>query len=390
MNAARTRRRPPTACFAVAYFPKYLPAGAEIQSYFISQHMLSRGWSVHFTSDDCGQPTPQLHNEDGIWVHKLKRTRLLNPFRCWSFYRELLRMNADIYYQRGGTEYTLITSLVARTLRRKFVWAASSDIDCQTDGFRRILRTEAATGIKRAILWLDARVRDAMVSLGRKGADVIVVQGESQKQRMKEEFGRESVVIKSGHPVPKGLVQKKHPPTAVWISNIKRLKHPETFIELVRECTDVPGRFLLVGGGTSPLYLDRLKRLSHGLSNLEWVGAVPFWQTNELLAEASVLVNTSAFEGFPNTFVQAWLRETPVVSLTVDPDGILQRERIGFCSQTFPRMVRDVRRLLSDQSLRSAMGKRARIYAEREHDLSDKVQQYAALFEALYSEGGVV
>jgi glycosyltransferase involved in cell wall biosynthesis len=389
-GGAIKRNRRPRICFAVAYFPKYYPAGAEVQTYFLARHMLARHWSVHFTSDDCGQPTAKLQNEQGIWVHKLKSTRLFNPRRCWSFYRELVRINADVYYQRGGREYTFVTSLVARALGKKFVWGTSSDFDCERDQFRRILRDDKSRGMKRAILYVDALVRDALVSLGRKRADVIVVQTAIQRTRLRENLGFESVIIKTGHPLPETVPDKDSPPVVLWIANIKRLKRAEAFVELARKCTDLPARFLLVGRCTLSSYCRQLRRLSRGLDNLEWVGPVPFQRTNELLSGASVLVNTSTFEGFPNTFVQAWLRETPAVSLTVDPDGILEQENIGFCSGTFARMVEHVRLLLSDESLRADMGRRARAYAMREHNLADKVEQYAEIFEKLCSESRMV
>ncbi len=389
-EAMRERRKRAKICFVAAFFPKYFPGGAEIQSYLIARHMLEKGWSVHFTTEDCGQPTAKLENEDGIWVHKLKRTRFFNPLRCWSLYRELIQLNPEIYYQRGGWEYTFVISLAAKALGRKFVWAVSMAPDCEGNKFRRFLEDEGVKGMKRLMLWPDARIRDALVSCGRKRADVIVVQDESQRTAMRRRLGEESVVIKTGHPVPEDPGRKEWPPLVAWVANAKKLKRPETFIELAKACSDLRARFLLVGGRANPRYRRQLMRQGAGLHNLELRWAVPFEQTNELLSTASLLVNTSTGEGFPNTFVQAWLRETPVVSLTADPDGVLTRERTGIRSGNFRQMVEDVRRLLSDEPLRKQLGKRARAYAVREHNLADKLEQYADLFENLYRESGVV
>jgi len=380
----------PGICFGVPFFPKYFPGGAEIQSYFIARHMLGRGWSVHFTTEDCGQPTARLQNEDGILVHKLKMTRFFNPIRCWNFYRELVRMNADIYYQRGGTEYTFATALAARTVGGKFIWGTSTFRDCEGNKFRRSVRDEGAVRVKKLVLLLDAWLRDWLISLGRKRADVIVVQSEEQKARMKQKLNEESLVIKSGHAIPDSPVRKASPPTVVWIANVKRLKRPEAFIKLAAACADLPAEFLLVGGCMNPSYHRQLQNLSRGSTNLSLLGQVSFPETNNLLAEASVLVNTSTREGFPNTFVQAWLRETPVVSLSVDPDGVLVRKKLGFCSKTFSQMVKDVRRLIADPSLGEEIGLRAKAYAIKEHNLSEKLKQYADLFEALYHESRMV
>ena len=73
-------------------------------------------------------------------------------------------------------------------------------------------------------------------------------------------------------------------------------------------------------------------------SNLQYLGEVSQDEVNRRLREGHILVNTSRYEGFSNTFVQAWMRRVPVVSLTVDPDNILVRENIGFCSGTFKNL----------------------------------------------------
>jgi len=361
-----------------------------MQAYLIARHMLEKGWPVHFMTEDCGQPTARLQNEEGIWVHKVKKRRFFNPIRCWIFFRELLRVNADIYYQRGGTEYTFAAALAAKALGSKFVWATSMDPDCDGNKFRRFLREEGVTGIKRLMLTPDAWIRDALIFWGRKRADVIVVQDEDQRTRMKKRLRTESVVIKTGHSVPESPGKKVHPPLVMWIANVKHLKRPEIFIELARACRDMRAKFVLVGGRPAPVYRIRVTKQADGLENLELKWAVPFEQTNEWLSAASLLVNTSTSEGFPNTFVQAWLREVPVVSLAANPGGILTRERIGIRSGNFRQMVNDVRRLIADEPFRKEMGEKARAYAIREHNLADKLKQYADLFEALYHEPGLV
>jgi glycosyltransferase involved in cell wall biosynthesis len=90
---------------------------------------------------------------------------------------------------------------------------------------------------------------------------------------------------------------------------------------------------------------------------------------NELLARAHVLVNTSVTEGYPNTFIQAWQREVPVVSLTVDPDGVLDRQGVGILASSEQRLEEALRLLLTDSVLRDEYGARGRDFAARRHSI---------------------
>jgi glycosyltransferase involved in cell wall biosynthesis len=96
------------------------------------------------------------------------------------------------------------------------------------------------------------------------------------------------------------------------------------------------------------------------MPNLKFYGFIPFHKIDEYFRKASIFVNTSRIEGFPNTFIQAWAHRVPVVSLTVDPDGIIQNEKLGFRSGTFKQLISDVITLLNDEKLRTSLGGNAR------------------------------
>ena len=99
------------------------------------------------------------------------------------------------------------------------------------------------------------------------------------------------------------------------------------------------------------------------LENLEYLGERSLEEVNEVLARAHIFVNTGTYKGFPNTFIQAWMRKVPVVSLNINPDNIIDRNRIGFFSKTYNRMAKDVARLIQDSKLQHDMGERTQTFA---------------------------
>ena len=61
------------------------------------------------------------------------------------------------------------------------------------------------------------------------------------------------------------------------------------------------------------------------LPNVTFLGTVPPIEMEGWFKKKKLFMNTSIREGFPNTFLQAWMNRVPVVSLNIDPDGIIEK-----------------------------------------------------------------
>jgi glycosyltransferase involved in cell wall biosynthesis len=178
-------------------------------------------------------------------------------------------------------------------------------------------------------------------------------------------------------------VKPSTPRTVLWVANLKAAKRPELFVELASHfatCDDT--QFLMVGALQDPHY----RRLVEGNTlphNFRYLGKQPLEEVDRLLDSAHIFVNTSRLdgEGFPNTFVQAWLRNVPVVSLDVDPDGILAQRGIGHhCAGSLTTLIQVVRALLDDGRRLQAVGHAAREYAVEAFG-ERNLQRLAALLE---------
>ena len=164
---------------------------------------------------------------------------------------------------------------------------------------------------------------------------------------------------------------------------ISSIKRPEMFLSLSKFIPEA--HFEMIGGRTKiePQLYDSIGSESKRIPNLNFRGFIRPSRIENFFREASVFVNTSTYEGFPNTFIQAWSHNVPVVSLTVDPDEIIKKEGIGFRSGSFDKLVSDVRTLVTNDDLRRNMGGKSRKYVEREHDIKVVTDKYLELFEGI-------
>ena len=100
--------------------------------------------------------------------------------------------------------------------------------------------------------------------------------------------------------------------------------------------------------------------------NLTYMGHQCIEEVNRLFSGSDVFVNTSRpdGEGFPNTFIQAWLHAVPVLSFEMDPDSLLTVHGIGDCCKgSLECLFKALQHLLSNDEYRTTVGQRAREYS---------------------------
>ena len=153
-------------------------------------------------------------------------------------------------------------------------------------------------------------------------------------------------------------------PYVVWVGNLKKHKQPERFIEAAREFVKDDIDFLMVGKIQQEAY-QYVKDPSQIPSNFHYLGEKDIKKTNGIIANALFLIHTCKPEGFPNVFLQAWGYAKPVISLEFDPDGIIEKERVGAYSRTMDRFKNDIKDLLSEGDKRASMGARAKALLEK-------------------------
>lgn len=283
-------------------------------------------------------------------------------------YRALRDIEPHVIYQRVACGYTGICALYARRRRTPLIWHVAHDTDVtphSLDSGRNFLRRILE---KRSVEFAIPR------------ADRVVTQTRRQHELLLHHYGREAdAVVANFHPEPSERIDKSATPTVVWIANLKPWKRPEAFIRLAQALRDLDGvRFLMLGAepprGKHERWRGELVRAIEAAPNLTYLGHRTQAEVNYTLARAWVFVNTSLSEGFPNTFIQAWLRDAAVVSLSVDPDSVLALGKVGIHAGTEERLAEAVRGLLTDPALRAGYAERGRAHAKAAHSLRNAAQ----------------
>ncbi|MCK4454548.1 glycosyltransferase family 4 protein [Candidatus Parcubacteria bacterium] len=341
--------------------------GAEMIQVLIGKELAKSGFRISFvTYHDKGEKKETL---DEITIIKscgvsqrlsvFKKVKIL--WRC------LKKADSDVYIHSSGSPG--IAPLYCFIHRKKYFYWLSSDrhILLKCIGKKTSLLTKIA-------LYIDIKL-----------ADRVIVQNNFQKNIIEKKFKKKCVLIKNPITIANKISNIKknfdNNKIILWVGTIRDIKQPKLFLKLVKALPQY--KFTMIGGKDTrdPELYDQIERESKNSPNLEFLGFVPYHMIQKCYENAAFFVNVSKMEGFPNTFLEAWLNCKPVVSLNVDPDEIICKNKLGFHSRTFEQMVENVKLLLKDEKLREEMGMNGRRYVEREHDIKKIVKKIIKIFE---------
>jgi len=350
-------------CAVLGHHPEDTPGGAEFQSFLICKELAARGHDTHYVAYNSG--AAGTSQEQGVLVHRLSKSD--SKIDTVS---ELRSIDADVYYFRNIHDVPLL-SLTRLLADGKTIFNISHDSQCSkildfSDVRKkqsRVLSTlkQCRGAMNRALLWCPHK---------------LFVQTAHQQETLANNRGIDSEIIGNGHPVPETVGPKSDPPEVLWLASLKRWKHPEHFIEVADRCEDLDCQFTLVGRPSDENLLETVESKVAEIDNLQYLGGCTPAESNELIERASIFVSTSTGEGFPNTFIQSWLRKTPVLSLSFDPDNVLERFDTGRVSGNIDRLESDVRELVENEELRYRMGDAARAYATENHSIELIVDRF--------------
>jgi len=347
-------------------FDAFRVGGEEVQQSLLASALSRMGYVVSVVSMDYGQGDRSVHN--GVTVFKAYRRdgglpvlRFLHP-RLTSLWSALRRADSNVYYTSCAGFHVGVLALFCRIHGRKFIYRVAHDYDCDPS---------------RLLIHL---ARDKFLyEYGLRQAHTILAQSERQRALLLENYGLSSqlaaMLVEKPH---RRLARHERDIDLLWVNNIRRIKRPDRVLDLAECLPDL--KVHMVGGAHEPELYNQVKARAFRLPNVVFHGAVPYREVGRLYDRSHLLINCSEAEGFPNSYLQSWIRGIPVVAF-FDPDGLIRHEGLGVQVGTLEEMVCSVRHLLSSESALEECSARCVDFMRRRYSDEDVVSPYTSAIE---------
>ncbi|HUI88738.1 MAG TPA: glycosyltransferase family 4 protein [Anaerolineales bacterium] len=140
------------------------------------------------------------------------------------------------------------------------------------------------------------------------------------KARKKYRLSADPLFMPSPVPLAESI-QKSERPVVCFVARLDRRKRPQIFLELADQFPEV--QFEVAGMGQDQLLDQNLRNKYGHTPNLKFHGFVDQFNGNaltDLLSRSWILINTSARESLPTTFIEAAGHGCAILS-EADPDG---------------------------------------------------------------------
>lgn len=339
--------------------------GAEAQIAKIAAMLAAQGHDVDLIYG-AGGTAPRIERHRGVQC----RSAIPGWFAPGSFWRlwKALSTRPDVIYARLPDDFLWILGLYARLRGAIFIYSLANDRHCNA---------WTAFSYRR---WFHA----PLFAAGIRSAHVIALQHEDQRRLLPETLRAKAIIIPNLLQWPHAFVrdydQTKY--DVAWIAKIRPVKRLSICLDLAATLDNF--RFALVGGFDEEFDAAarfELENRMAALANVTYMGPLGAQEVMSVISQSKVLINTSAAEGFPNAMLEAWSAGVPVVSLAIDPGGVIERERIGLVSRTLEKFSEHVSLLVKERKRNSELGARGLAYVKEHHSIG-------AVREALERAGG--
>mgnify|MGYP000271258394 CR=1 FL=1 len=345
-------------------FSESMGGGAQRQLSLIAKELATR-FDVHFVVGDYGQAATEVI--DGVTLHRSFEPQgsvIRKPVEMWKLFDAMRSADADVYVSRNKPSLSAFTYVATRLLGRDWVFNVANDRFVEPDGLSEL-------SFPLSVLYRTAVRR----------ADTVIAQTDYQQRRLRTIFGTESTVVPNGYPKADNFVPYEDREYYLWVGHLDPdQKRPELLFELAERVPEA--KFLLIGTRGTESYRTAVRERADASDNVDYLLDVPPDQIHQYFSRSIALINTSRYEGFPNTFLEAWRYGTPVLSLEIDIRRFLDGEPVGYADGDLSTLVDSVRELNERLAERKTLGGRVEDCFEKRYTIEAVADRYRAALES--------
>lgn len=282
----------------------------------------------------------------------------------------IIRLRPNVVICRGGRNRNLpFIAFWCRIFGVKDVIFFGSDADLKADN---------------ASLPANVRFNITLFRQGVRMTKYCVVQNDVQRNLLETQFHKRHILL-----IPNIWESLKNEngthekDVILWVGNTRKLKRPHWVFAIAAQFPNQ--KFIMIGGNSDKKIYEDCMQLSKETTNVRFLGGLPFNDTTHWFTKAKLLLCTSEYEGFPNTFLQAWSNDVPILS-TVDPNNLIGSKGLGYVCKTPEDFIEKLTRILQSEDY---LQKQAAVksYFSYAHSLPNG---YKELIKFLYSNESIV
>ncbi|GAB1446100.1 hypothetical protein MASR2M41_18510 [Flammeovirgaceae bacterium] len=339
--------------------------GTLVQMHIIAKKLTTfPGVTVSFITGDFGQSDALVY--DGIKVYKSAQLErklcnyFLAPFKIWFALR---RINADVYItSSAGTEIGIV-AFFCKVYKKKMIYRTAHEWDCS----REYRKQHAFSG--------------RCFEYGLKKSTYIVTQSAEHQQLLRKNFGIEAVIIRNSFNVYH-LDNSSQKRGVLWVARCDRWKNPQVFIELAKVFPEESFTMICPKQRHQEDFFNTIRCAAQMQSNIHFIDFIPFERIQKFFNQSKVFVGTSEYEGFPNTYLQACMGGTPIVSYKVNPDDFITSYDLGFYANgKKEKMKKDLEILLTNDKISKKQSNNALQYVRQNHDIEKNILTWINLIK---------
>lgn len=280
----------------------------------------SLGYSVKYTS------VKKLSN-DTLLIKNLHKSPkyFIWLFYMYSTYKIVKNYNPSIIYLSTAGWKTIMWAIIARRLNAKYIQRISNNIVFKKTIYRKKL----------------GKYKYFLSKSGVRMADLILCQNKEQEYNLSHLFNKRKIeIVYNPYLVKRN--KKKLTTVGYYIAWVGIFQYQKNIPELYNIIKNLPKLEFKIAGELKEHADDITKKYISNIENLpnaEFVGLLNREEIFGFLEKATCLLNTSHYEGFSNTYLEAIDVEIPIITRRkTDPDGIIEDNNCGLVCDTYEEL----------------------------------------------------